>query len=1249
MDLSPRRGRRRYFVLCLLVVFCALSVAAQTTGGRIVGQVVDSSGAAIPGAVVTITQEATNTTHAAHTDHAGNYSLLEVPVGDYTIEFDAAGFQSAILHHVRLIINQVLTVNQTLAVGTTKEIVEVSAEAALVDVTSTQLGAVVDDRAVVELPLNSRDTYQFLQLQPGVQSQLGGNGNLFYGSDRPGVVSVNGGRGRSNNYSVNGGDGNDQFANLPAIQPSPDSIQEFRVLTNTFDAEFGRNSGAVVNVITKSGSNRWHGSGYEFFRNTVLDARNYFESTTPQFNQNQFGSTFGGPLKKDATFFFLSYEGRRIRQGVSTGLVTVPTDAERNGDFSQIAPFDGSLNSSYLASVLQSRPGCAAAAPNLNNATNTVSSGTSVPWSQIFPNNVIPKACMDQTALDLMNSYVPTANDSPSQYAGSPVKSVDGDQVTARLDHRLSSAQSLSAYFYFDNSTTFQPLSFFQAAGANVPGFGSYLPERDQQYNISHTWVLSNSAVNEFRFNYFREGERGENGQGFMSPQSTGAIQSYCKTVPASQCFSDPSNPALGITSGLDPAHQGLPFIQLAGGFTIGNNFEAQLPQVGNSFQWSESYARTVGTHSLKVGADIRRMRFDQMLYYNVNGYYQFNGGANSFYCQFNGSGTNCPSNESILPDYLMGLPSNYSQGSAQAEGVRSSAFYLFAQDSWKIRQNLTFNYGLRWELDTPLADMLHHVQTFRPGEETTTYGCDAATDSCPGGSTNPLGLVFPGDPGVPNGLTQTYYKAFAPRLGMAWSPNATEGPIAKLTGGPGRSSIRAGFGMFYNPMEQLVLEQFGAGPPFGGATSISEGLFNTPFVGQDGTITPNPFTGVLSPAKGQAIDWSQFRPILMYGDFQPKMRTQYSAQYNFTINREFGRSTLLQLSYVGSQGHRLLATHDLNYGSAQTCLQLNAILGTGSCGPLGEDQEYTIPSGTVIPSGGLYLPYGPNGPTTLPAGYTVGPAGITLVGLRRYSSPNCNPMTGQGCPADGVPVFSSIFAEDTVGNSAYNSLQASLERRFSGGLRLQAAYTFSKSIDDSSSFENILNPLNSRANRALSLFDARQRFVVNYDWQLPVPHMPGVRGKVFNGWSVSGITSAQSGFPIAITSSADMELEGSDGFQYPGEPQMTGPFRVLNPRTSGGYYFDTSVFTNAALGTFGNAPRTICCGPGMLNFDMAFLKNTALSEKINTEFRVEIFNLFNHTQFYNPDGNISDGSDFGLIKQARDPRLVQVAMKLYF
>lgn len=1222
------RPCRRELIVCLLLLACVFSALAQTTGGRIVGRVTDPAGAVVPAATVTIRNEASGATRTVQTNNSGDFYFLEVPVGNYTVEFEAPGFQRSVQRNVTLALNQVLTLDHALALGNASEVIEVNAAPPLVDTSSTQLGAIVDDRAMVQLPLNSRDTYQFLQLQPGVQAQLGGNGDMFYGSDRAGVVSVNGGRGRANNFSVNGGDGNDQFANLPAIQPSPDSIEEFRVLTNTFDAEYGRNSGAVVNVVTKSGSNQWHGSAFEFFRNKVLNAKNYFESERSQFNQNQYGATFGGPIKKDRTFFFLSYEGRRIRQGTPTDTVAVLTDAERGGDFSQTLSFDGTLQDQNLADVLNERPGCSgriAAGGGVEPSEGTL-------WSDIFPNGVIPTECMDQTALDLMNQFVPRANYQGSKYQSTPIKRIDGDQVTAKFDHSLSKTQNLSVYYYFDDSNTFQPLSFFQLGGSNVPGFGSYIPERMQQYNISHTWMLGSTAVNEFRFNYFREGQRG-----FMTPENTGLTQSYCKTVSADQCFADPDNYDFGIHSGLPAERQGLPFIELAGGVTIGNNFEGQLPQVGNSFQWSDNYSRVVGRHSLKFGAEIRRMRFDQTLYYNVNGYYQFYGGTNSL------------SSESIYPDYLLGLPSNYSQGSAQRTAVRSTAYYLFAQDSWKVKPNLTLNYGIRWELNTPLADSLRHVQAFRPGAASSVFGCEAG--SCAGEPNNPLGLVFPGDRGVPDGLTQTYYKGFAPRIGLAWSPNASQGWLARLTGGPGKSSVRAGWGMFYNPIEQLVMTQFGAQPPFGGSMQVYEGFFNTPFVPQDGSEpVPNPFNGILTPERGQVIDWSRFKPILMYGNFQPNMRSQYSVQYNLTLTRELAKDLMLQVGYVGSQGHRLLATRDMNYGSAQTCLDLNLIPGF-SCGPYGEDDAYVIPANAIPEGVTLHLPYG-----SVPVVTGPNPAPITLVGLRRYSSPNCEPITGAGCPDDEIPVFSSIFAEDTIGNSSYNSLQVLLEKRFSHGFQMQGAYTWSKSIDDSSSFESILNPLNPRANRALSLYDARHRLVVNYDWELPVPKLTGARQKLLNGWSVSGIASVQSGFPIRITSSEDNELQGSSGFEFPGQPDMVRPFRTLKPQENGNYYFpndpdnpENQIFVPAALGSTGTAPRTICCGPGLANFDMAFLKRTQLSERVGSEFRAEIFNLLNHTQFYNPDGNISNGSDFGLIKQARDPRLLQFALKLYF
>ena len=1289
---SSRSGQ---VIRCLVALFCLLSctlLVAQSTGGRILGRVGDPSGAVLSGVKVILTNEATGVSRDQQTNASGDYVFVEVPPGVYDVQFEQKGFKKNLQKAVTVEVNGVVTLNTTMQLGGAQEVVEVTSEAPLVDTTSTQLGAVVNDRSVSELPLNARDTYQFLQLQPGVMSTVGSSASTVYGSDKSGAVSVNGGRGRSNNFSVNGGDANDQFVNLPTVQPTPDSIQEFRVLTNTFDAEYGRNSGSVVNVVTKSGTNAFHGNVYEFFRNKVLNARGYFDSVNPQFNQNQFGGTFGGPIKKDRTFFFTSYEGRRIRQGIPSPTVTVPTAAERPGptnvvngqiiaDFSDATPFSGSLVNSF---PLAQRPGCQTALTAIGGGT--IADNTA--YSTLFPTGQIPLACMDETAVDLMQ-LVPSANSGTNLLETVPTQAQRADQFTARIDHKLSDKQNLSIYYYFDDDHTVQPFSFFQLAGANVPGFGSIFNNRYQQWNISHTWTLSNNVVNEFRFNYNREGQRT-----FNHPVHTSTVQNSCPPAPAwltsafggaaPPCFTSSSNPRSGITPGLGSTREGLPFIQLSGGFNLGNNSEGELPQVGNSFQWSDSVTKVSGNHTFKFGGDLRRQRFDQTLYFDVNGEFFFFGG-----------GTNSVGAANVFPDFLLGLPDSFGQGGAQVENVRSTMGYLFAQDSWKIKPNLTLNYGLRWELDTPIGDVSRHVQTFRPGQIDTVFPCQlqnlpgtstpnpliatfGSADCSPTGAANavfPTGLVVPGDKGIPTGLTQTYYKAFAPRIGIAWSP-----------GNSGKTSIRAGWGLFYNPIEQLVLEQFSAEPPFGGSTFPVGTLFNQPFLGQDGaTVFPNPFNGILNPPRNQPVDWSIFRPILLFGQFQPHMRSQYSAQYNLSIQRELTRDMKLQVGYVGSQGHRLLATHDINFGNPQTCLDLNAILGAGTCGQFGADGSYSIPANTVL-SAPLHLPYAQNH-SVIPAGTlvsSIAPNGITLVGLRPYSSPQCNPLTGAGCPPDGVDVFSSIFAQDTIATSAYNSLQASLEKRFAHGLQLTAAYTFSKSFDEASSFEGILNPINPSQSRALSLFDARHRFVLSYYWELPVPKYTGAAGKVLNGWAVSGITTFQTGFPIRITSSADNELMNSFDFELPGEPLQLGRFRTNDPHTTGcayetgpttpaavialngltappactpvtNQYFDPNLFTEDAsafpqiLGTIPPTKRTICCGPHISNSDFAILKTIPLTESKRLEFRAEMFNIFNHTQFFNPDGNSSDGSQFGQITQARDPRLLQFALKFFF
>jgi hypothetical protein len=263
--------------------------------------------------------------------------------------------------------------------------------------------------------------------------------------------------------------------------------------------------------------------------------------------------------------------------------------------------------------------------------------------------------------------------------------------------------------------------------------------------------------------------------------------------------------------------------------------------------------------------------------------------------------------------------------------------------------------------------------------------------------------------------------------------------------------------------------------------------------------------------------------------------------------------------------------------------------------------------------------------------------------------------MTGSGCPVGGVPVFTSIFAQDTIASSSYNSLQVSLDKRFARGLQFTAAYTYSKSIDQASSFEGILNPLPGARTYAPSLFDARHRFVISYFWELPVRKYSGFAGKALDGWAFSGITTYQTGFPIRITSSSDNELMNSFDFELPGQPNQVGPFHWQRPQGNNNYYFNslasqTSIFSEAGIfGSIGNAPRTICCGPGISETDLSIIKNIPINERSHFEFRAEIFNLFNHSQFFNPDGNSTDGSQFGLVTEVKDPRLMQFALKFYF
>jgi hypothetical protein len=1224
------------FVYALLVcpLFGAHLLWGQSTA-EIRGTVTDASHAPVVSAFVIITAPETSFIRGATTDERGEFEFAALPIGTYHLEVKADNFLAFEAESIRASIGQVLALEIILSQKKTSPAPLLTPSATTVEAGNAQLGVVMDALDVTQLPLKSRDTFDLLQLQPGVQGTLGAD--LFYGNDLPGVVSVNGGRSRSNNNNVNGGNAGDQTINSPAIQPSPDSISEFRVITHNYDADLGRNSGSVLNVITKSGTAAFHGRVYEFLRNNVLNAKGYFDQSTPDFKQNDFGGTLGGPVWHDKTLFFVSYEGRRVRQGITSAAV-VPTLAERGGDFSAGPMFSGVLRSPSVAQNLLSRPGCAAAVQQ--NGGVAIAAGAA--YASIFPGNRIPRECFDATALDLLNQFVPSPNSAGNIFLAAPDAKIRQDQVTFRLDHNLTSQHQLNFYYYGADGSDLEPFSLYVATGANLPGFGNETRDRFQQANLSHTWTITAKAINEARLVYSRDGQ----GK-LLSPIRTNLVQDSCSAISANQCFGDPANPALGITPGYGASYEGVPFVSLAGGFSLGNNPAGYVSQTGNVYEALDTYTRIVGKHTLKLGGEIRDQRLHQMYFYDVSG---------GFY--FAGNGDNDVEYSSLIPDYLLGLPDNYREGSANAVDVRASQTDAFAQDAWKLKPNLSFSYGLRWEWNTPQADAGNRVQAFRPGQATTIYPCvlspsdpllslvhsSNCSPSGPAGSVFPLGMVFPGDQGVPQGLTNNYLRAYAPRLGLAWSPGWASGWLAKLSGGPTKSSIRIGWGMFYDSNEEFLFgETFSDQPPFGGTTSLNNVFFNTPFLNQNGTIAPNPFHGFLDPRPGSPVDFSLFRPITLYGNFPATLRNQYSDHYHLTVQRELTRNTLWQFGYVGSQGHRLLASIDQNYGDPQTCLDLNKIPGI-SCGPFGADNAYIIPAGALPAGATVHLPYG-----SVPSVTGPNARAITLVGLRRYSSPLCEPTTAGGCPPDGVPVFGSIFGIMPVANSSYNSFQTLLKRRFSHGLQSLVSYTWSRSIDNASSFENAVNPIDPAKSRSLSLFDARHRLVVSEYWTIPDWRISNWSRRIVNGWALSSIFTLQSGFPIRLTSNSDQELMSSFDFESPGEPEQVARFQRLRPESSRGYYFDPSSFADAPLGQIGNAPRTMCCGPGIANLDLGVHKLVTLREATKLEFRTEFFNTLNHPQFLNPDGDITDGSTFGQVTRARDPRLIQLALKLTF
>ena len=1133
------------------------------------------------GAAVSIRNIVTSETKTTQTDEKGWFEFL-LPPGTYAVEINAAGFAAYRRSAIEVSPTSQLHLEVALNLEEHRETVEVTASGNEMDLSSTQIGGSIGQEKLVAVPLNGRSFTDLLGLQAGVVPQSSKQSNAVVmsgctttppsGDLNPGDVSVSGQRETANGFAVNGSSVEEDFNNIASVVPNLDSIAAFSVLTSSFDAEYGNFSGGQVLVTTKSGTDDLHGSAFEFFRNTKFDAANYLAHERAAYDRHQFGGTLGGHIRPGRLFYFGDFQGTRMTQGVETGQIAVPSLANRMGNLSdQAAQMTGKVGGDYLASLLTQRLG------------RTITTGepyytpgcTEASGNCVFPGGVIPDAAWSAPARALL-AYIPAPNVGTNVFSTSRENQTLADNKAAlRLDWKTSIGD-FSAYYFRDGYELNNPFPTAQG-GANVPGFNAISRGRAQLANLGWTTTVGASLANELHFSYLRNANRIGQPEGGVGPSL------------ASQGFVEGTG-TLGIVP-LNPAVEGVENVAF-NDFTIGVDVTGER-QVNNTYQVTESLSKVLGAHTLKVGAN---WHTDQV---NINSNSINNG---SFVFQGTETGLD-------FADYVIGVASTYEQGDASGFYIRNKYTGLFAQDTWQARSNVTLNYGLRWDMLPPWREKYNQLQTFALGQQSEVY---------PGA---PRGMVFPGDRGIPSTLSSTRWANFSPRFGVAYAPNWTGGWANRLLGGPGKSNLRAGYGVFYTAFEGLSAGIMSACPPYGYDydSTVGHPLFEEPFVSAStGATNGQPFPSPI-PAFGASrqhpnttVDWSKYSPITGDPAFYYRNASPYTESYNASIEREISPGATLTLGYVGARAHHLLVLIPASPGNAERCLSVSdpsqVAPGSNTCGPFSEGGLFTRKDGSTVEARG---PFGPE--------------------------------------------FDGITYQKTIGWSNYNALDVTLKYRGRAG-EILGAYTYAKSLDNSSSLSEEVNPLEPGISKAISAFDVRHYLAISYVAPLPLQKLlPGPRALV-EGWTLSGITRFATGMPVTLFNNDDTALIGSmpnginnNGVDTP--KYLGGSLRLnLNPR-NGRPAFDKSQFSMPALGEIGNARRRFFYGPGMDNFDMALEKKVTLRESRELLFRAESFNVFNHAQFFGPEavnGN-PDSTNFGRIVNAQAPRQLQLAAKFTF